>query len=50
MIAEPKHVPIHIGALPHAAKAVAAFFTGDIHPGDVFLLNDPYHGAAACPT
>ncbi|MBM3525805.1 MAG: hydantoinase B/oxoprolinase family protein, partial [Alphaproteobacteria bacterium] len=25
------------------------FFAGDIHPGDVFLLNDPYHGGNHLP-
>ena len=25
------------------------FFRGDIHPGDVFLLNDPYHGGNHLP-
>ena len=42
-------MPIHVGALPWAARAVAEFFAGDIHPGDVFLLNDPYHGGNHLP-
>src|SRR5260370_13047052 len=25
------------------------FFKGEIHPGDVFLLNDPYHGGNHLP-
>ncbi len=49
LIAQAEHVPIHVGALPYAAKAVTGFFTGDIHPGDVFLLNDPYHGGNHLP-
>src|SRR5215472_9601947 len=44
LIAQAEHVPIHVGALPYAARAVGEFFAGDIRPGDVFLLNDPYHG------
>ena len=28
-------VPIHVGALPWAAKAVYDYFGEDIHPGDV---------------
>src|SRR5258708_15601877 len=40
LIAQAEHVPIHVGALPWAARSVRDFFTGDIHPGDVFLLND----------
>ncbi|HEX3885797.1 MAG TPA: hydantoinase B/oxoprolinase family protein [Stellaceae bacterium] len=49
LIAQAEHVPIHVGALPFAARSVAEFFGGDIHPGDVFLLNDPYHGGNHLP-
>src|SRR6202051_667202 len=49
LIAQAEHVPIHVGALPYAARAVAEFFGEDIHPGDVFLLNDPYHGGNHLP-
>jgi N-methylhydantoinase B len=49
LIAQAEHVPIHVGALPWAARAVTEFFTGAIHPGDVFLLNDPYHGGNHLP-
>jgi N-methylhydantoinase B len=49
LIAQAEHVPIHVGALPFAAKAMTEFFGGDIHQGDVFLLNDPYHGGNHLP-
>src|SRR5580693_5321860 len=49
LIAQAEHVPIHVGALPYAARAVTAFFGDDIHRGDVFLLNDPYHGGNHLP-
>jgi N-methylhydantoinase B len=49
LIAQAEHVPIHVGALPFAARAVTEFFGTDIHPGDVFLLNDPYHGGNHLP-
>jgi N-methylhydantoinase B len=49
LIAQAEHVPIHVGALPFAARAVSEFFRGDIHQGDVFLLNDPYHGGNHLP-
>jgi N-methylhydantoinase B len=49
LIAQAEHVPIHVGALPYAAQAVGEFFAGDIRPGDVFLLNDPYHGGNHLP-
>src|SRR5438876_38995 len=40
---------IHAGALPWAVKAVAEYFKGRIHPGDMYLLNDPYHGGNHLP-
>ena len=49
LIAQAEHVPIHVGALPFAAKAMTEFFGDDINPGDVFLLNDPYHGGNHLP-
>jgi len=49
LIAQAEHVPIHVGALPFAARAVTEFFGDDIHRGDVFLLNDPYHGGNHLP-
>ena len=49
LIAQAEHVPIHVGALPFAARAVTEFFGEDIHKGDVFLLNDPYHGGNHLP-
>ncbi|MBV9858940.1 MAG: hydantoinase B/oxoprolinase family protein [Alphaproteobacteria bacterium] len=49
LIAQAEHVPIHVGALPFAARAMTEFFGDDIHRGDVFLLNDPYHGGNHLP-
>src|SRR6266576_384172 len=49
LIAQAEHVPIHVGALPYAARAMTEFFQDDIHRGDVFLLNDPYHGGNHLP-
>ncbi|HEX5452382.1 MAG TPA: hydantoinase B/oxoprolinase family protein [Stellaceae bacterium] len=49
LIAQAEHVPIHVGALPFAARAVSEFFRDDIHEGDVYLLNDPYHGGNHLP-
>jgi N-methylhydantoinase B len=49
LIAQAEHVPIHVGALPWAVKAVHEFFKGRIHPGDVYLLNDPYWGGNHLP-
>ena len=44
LIAQAEHVPIHVGALPWAVRAVRDAFGDTVRPGDVYLLNDPYHG------
>src|SRR2546427_2039292 len=44
LIAQAEHVPIHVGAIPWAVESVRDAFKDRIKPGDVYLLNDPYHG------
>lgn len=34
----------HVGTLHYTCKAVIEAFSGDIHPGDIFMINDPYMG------
>jgi len=34
----------HVGTLHYTCKAVIREFGDDVHPGDVFLVNDPYAG------
>jgi N-methylhydantoinase B len=48
LIAQADHIPVHVGALPWATLAVEKRFS-DIRPGDVILLNDPYHGGSHLP-
>ena len=48
LIAQADHLPVHVGALPWATLVVEDRFK-DIAPGDVFLLNDPYHGGSHLP-
>jgi N-methylhydantoinase B len=48
LIAQADHIPVHVGALPWATLAVEQRFD-DIKPGDVILLNDPYHGGSHLP-
>src|ERR1051325_5411888 len=49
LVAHAEHVPIHVGAVPWAVAAVRDPFVGRVRPGDVFLLNDPYHGNKHLP-
>lgn len=48
LIAQADHIPVHVGALPWATLAVEERFK-DVVRGDVFLLNDPYHGGSHLP-
>jgi N-methylhydantoinase B len=41
MILQGQDIPIHLGSLMPAMKAVAKFFGDDIHEGDVVYHNDP---------
>ncbi len=46
MIAQAAHIPVHLGAMP---ESVAAVLQRSPRAGDVFLLNDPYHGGSHLP-
>jgi N-methylhydantoinase B len=37
-------IAVHVGTLHFTAKAVVDVFKGDINPGDLFVVNDPYLG------
>lgn len=49
LVAQADHIPVHVGAMPFAAKAVRDAFGAAMKPGDVFLLNDPWHGGSHLP-
>ena len=44
LVAQGLCLPVHMGSFPPTLSAVLEKFSGDIHPGDVFALNDPYLG------
>lgn len=46
MILQGQDIPIHLGSLIPAMKAVAKFFEGDIREGDLMLHNDPAYGGS----
>lgn len=49
LIAQGLTLPVHLGSIPDAMRAVRAKFDGRIDPGDTFLLNDPYEGGTHLP-
>ena len=48
MVAQGPDLPIHLGSMPDAVRAVIEAFP-DARPGDVFIHNDPYHGGSHLP-
>ena len=49
MVAQGLSLPGHLGSMPTALAAVLKRFHGDVHPGDVFALNDPFDGGMHLP-
>jgi N-methylhydantoinase B len=48
MVAQGPDLPIHLGSMPDAVRAVVAAFR-EVAPGDVFIHNDPYRGGSHLP-
>jgi N-methylhydantoinase B len=49
MIAQAAHIPVHLGSMPLSVQAAVDHFRGDLHPGDVVVLNDPFRGGTHLP-
>lgn len=48
LIANAPHMPVHLGSMSESIKTVIDGNPG-MKPGDVFVLNDPYHGGTHLP-
>jgi N-methylhydantoinase B len=42
-------IAVHVGTLHYTCKEVIRFFAGDMKPGDVYAINDPYAGGTHFP-
>ena len=49
LVAQGLTIPLHLGSIPTALAAVLERFDNDCHPGDVFIMNDPYAGGMHLP-
>ena len=49
LIANAPHMPVHLGSMGESIKTVIRENTGRMQPGDVYVLNDPYHGGTHLP-
>jgi N-methylhydantoinase B len=48
-VAQAVTIPLHLGSIPTAMRALLERFGGDLHPGDLFVMNDPFDGGMHTP-
>src|SRR5690606_6483254 len=49
LIANAPHIPVHLGSMGSTVREVIRRNEGTMKPGDVFAVNDPYHGGTHLP-
>ncbi|MDW3683826.1 hydantoinase B/oxoprolinase family protein [Cupriavidus sp. CV2] len=49
LIANAPHMPVHLGSMGESIRTVIERNRGKMRDGDVFMLNDPYHGGTHLP-
>lgn len=49
MIAQGVTLPMHVGSVPYAMETLLEKFPDNIHPRDVFVMNDPFGGGMHTP-
>ncbi|MGB8501510.1 hydantoinase B/oxoprolinase family protein [Mycobacterium sp.] len=49
LVANAPHIPVHLGSIGTTVKEVIRRRAGEMKPGDVYAVNDPYHGGTHLP-
>ena len=49
LIANAPHMPVHLGSMGESVRAIMRARGDHMQPGDVYALNDPYHGGTHLP-
>jgi 5-oxoprolinase (ATP-hydrolysing) len=49
LIANAPHMPVHLGSMGLTVQTVITRNAGQIQPGDVYVINDPYNGGTHLP-
>lgn len=49
LIANAPHIPVHLGSMGESIKEVLRRNGDAMRPGDVYAINDPYHGGTHLP-
>jgi N-methylhydantoinase B len=48
-VAQAVTIPLHLGSIPTAMRALLDRFEGTMGPGDIFVMNDPFDGGMHTP-
>jgi 5-oxoprolinase (ATP-hydrolysing) len=49
LVANAPHVPVHLGSMSDSVRTMLDQNAGQMHPGDVFMMNNPYNGGTHLP-
>ncbi len=49
LVANAPHIPVHLGSMGDTVQEVLRRTAGEMRPGDVYAVNDPYHGGTHLP-
>lgn len=49
LIAQAEHIPVHLGSMALAVRVGLETYWGELEPGDMLLLNDPYISGTHLP-
>jgi len=49
LVANAPHIPVHLGSMGDTVKEILRRRAGAMKPGDVYAVNDPYHGGTHLP-
>ncbi|MGW2117781.1 hydantoinase B/oxoprolinase family protein [Streptomyces zhihengii] len=49
LVANAPHIPVHLGSMGETVEGVLRRNAGRLRPGDVYAVNDPYHGGTHLP-
>lgn len=49
LVANAPHMPVHLGSMGESVRHISEARAGLMQPGEVYVLNDPYHGGTHLP-
>lgn len=49
LVANAPHIPVHLGSMGECVKSLIRTQLKEMHVGDVYLINSPYHGGTHLP-